>query len=185
MMDNSDLDLLNSYAGLGIPTPATQKMDKGDILDKIKPDLIIEVMRHKLMGEDLIKGAWRKIPSMKDRCVSEVCAWDMANLMLGVSSQNVALSKLNDREIRERTMEIVKTAQYMLLKNWKIYKIKGIDQLNFVHQLIISNTFITLKQPEGEGIRKLIKGTIQESRSVVDNQQSKKKGGFLEGLIRK
>ena len=160
------------------PPMSASRGDKADILDKIKPDLIVEILRHKLMGEELgANNKWIQIPALKGRAVTEVCAWDMANLMLSVSSQNVALSKLNDTEIRERTLSIVKTAQNMLLKNWKEYGIKGTDQLEFVHQIVMSNTFITLKQPENGGIRDLIKGTTTEQRQVSSLEQPKR--GFF------
>lgn len=152
--------------------------DKADLLDKIRPDVIVETLRHKLMGEHQINGKWEKIDALKNRAVSETCAWDMANLMLPASSQNVALSKLTNEEIRERTLSIVKTAQNMLLKNWREYGIKGTDQLEFVHQIVMSNTFISLKQPEGGGIRDLLKGTTQEQRSVISQEQMPRRGFF-------
>lgn len=150
--------------------------DKADLLDKIKPDLIVEVVRHRLMGEELVNGHWEKNPNLEDKSLTFRGAWDLANLMLGVSSQNVALSKLSDREIRARTLSIVKTAMYMCIRNWREYGIKGTDQLWFVYEIIISNTFITLKQPEGEGIRRLLMGTVSESRI---NTNAEQKGGLM------
>ena len=158
-------------------------MNKADILDKIKPDLIVEIIRHRLMGEDFINGEWVEIPALKQRALSSVGAWDLANLMLSVSSQNVALSKLNDEEIRSRTFEICKTAQNMCLKNWKVYGINGIDQLDFVHQIVYSNTFVTLKQPEGAGIRKMIIGTTAEVRNIQQNEGKQSPSGWFAGLL--
>lgn len=160
------------------PPMSSVGTDKADLLDKIKPDAVVEVLRHKMMGEELQNGKWNKIPALQNRAVSDVCAWDMSNLMLSASSQNVALSKLTNDEIRERTLSIVKTAQHMLLKNWKEYGIKGADQLEFVHQIIMSNTFITLKQPEGGGIRDLLKGTTSEQRQVVSQEPAQRRGFF-------
>ena len=156
----------------GYPPMGNMRSDKADLLDRIKPDAIVETIRHKLLGEELINGSWVKIEALQDRAITQKGAWDIANIMLGVSSQNVALSKLNDHEIRERTLAIVKTVQHMCLKNWKEYGIQGIDQLEFIHQIVMSNTFITLKQPENGGIRDLLKGTTQEStvRSLNDDR---------------
>ena len=158
--------------------PTLSKTDKADLLDKIRPERIVEILRNKLLGkEEDINGNWVVKPELKKRALTETGAHDISNIMLGVSSQNVALSRLNDHEIRERTLSIVKTVQHMLLKNWKEYGIQGVDQLEFVHQLVISNTFITLKQPEHGGIRELIKGITQETRNVTETQE--KKGGFF------
>ena len=151
--------------------------DKADLLDKINPSAIVETIRHKLMGEELVDGEWVKIQVLQERALTQKGAWDIANLMLGVSSQNVSISKLKDQEIRDRTLNLIKTVQYMCLKNWREYGIKGSDQLYFVHQIVFSNTFITLKQPEGEGIRKLIGGIIDERH--VQQMQEPKRGGFL------
>lgn len=139
------------------------RSDKADILDKINPDRIVETIRHKLMGEDFIGSKWVKIAHLQQRALTDVGAWDIANLMLPVSSPNVSISKLTDAEIKARSLSIAKTAQHMCLKNWKEYGIKGTDQLEFVHQIVFSNTFITLKQPQDGGIRDLIKGIAQES----------------------
>lgn len=153
--------------------PIGSRQDKGDILNAIKPDLIVEVIRHKLMGEELIDGVWKPNPALQSKAITKVGAWDLANLMLGVSSQNVSLSNLTDREVRERTLSIVKTAQDMMLKNWKAYGINGTDQMEFIHEIIMSNTFITLKQPQGEGIRKMITGITTENRQVITNKEER------------
>jgi len=159
------------------PSSITQK-EKADLLEKIDPTKVVEEIRHKFLGEALINGKWVKVQALQGRALSEKGAWDLSNLMLSVSSQNVSISKLNDREIRDRTLNIVKTAQYMCNQNWEEYGLKGTDQFHFIHQIIISNTFITLKQPEGEGIRKMIIGTLTESR-VQQSSPQNQRGGLL------
>lgn len=154
--------------------PTNIKGEKADLLDKIKPDLIVETLRHKLMGEVYINGVWKKLDSLKNRAVTEIGAWDLSNLMLGASSQNVSLSKLTNEEIRFRALSIAKTAQSMCLKNWKEYGIKGVDQLYFINEIVFTNTFITLKQPEGGGIRRLISDTTSESRNVSIQEQPRR-----------
>jgi len=158
------------------PPMAMQQTDKADLLEKIRPDLIVEVIRNRLLGKEFINGSWVTQPFLQDRALTEKGAWDIANLMLGVSSQNVSISKLSNDEIRERALSIAKTAQYMCLKNWKEYGIQGADQLYFIHELVFSNTFITLKQPEGEGIRKMLMGTITEQS--MKSEDNSRKGGF-------
>jgi len=166
---------VNLGGGPNYPPIGSTKSDKADLLDKIKPDLIVEVIRHKLMGEEFINNQWVKIQSLQDRAISELGAWELSNLMLSASSQNIALSKLKDHEIRDRTLSIVKTAQHMAIRNWIEYGITGSDQLEFIHEVIMTNTFITLKQPEGGGIRSLIKDTTNENRQVVTQESP---GGF-------
>ena len=153
--------------------------EKADLLERIKPDAIVEVIRHKLMGEEFIDGKWERIEAYQDRALSQKGAWEIANLMLPVSSQNVSISKLTNDEIRERTFNIAREAMLMCVKNWKEYGIIGADQLGLIHQIVFSNTFITLKQPEGEGIRKMLMGTIQEQNLRQDH--SEKKGWSLFG----
>jgi len=149
---------------------------KADLLDKIRPNKIVETIRHRLMGEININGKWVQQEHLKDRALSKTGAWDIANLMLSASSQNVAISKLKDYEIKLRALAIARTAQVSMVKNWKEYGIKGTDQLEYLHQIIFTNTFITLKQCENEGIRNLIKGTIAERQSFNDKQEAEANG---------
>lgn len=160
-----------------------QRNDKADLLEKIKPDLIVEIIRHKLMGEDMIDGTWQKIPELQNRALTKQGAWDISNLMLGVSSQNVSLSKLTDPEVRARTLNIVATAIMMCVRNREKYGISGTDQIDFVYQIVFSNTFITLKQPEGEGIRKLLMGTRSESHLHQESKETS--GGLISSLFRR
>lgn len=165
------------------PPTIIHQGDKADLLDKIRPDEIVEIIRNRLMGKDFINGEWTKIPALQARALTEVGAWDISNLMLAVSSRNVSISKLKDEEIRKRSLNICRQAQVMCLKNWKEYGIQGTDQLGFVHEIVISNTLITLKQPQDEGIRKLLMGTVQENRSLVSQEDVSKKG--LRGLFKR
>ena len=158
------------------------KQDKADLLDKIRPDVVVETMRHKLMGEDFIDGKWIKNNLLDAKALTPLGAWEISNLMLGVSSQNVSLSNLKEKDIKNRTLSIVNTALDMCLKNWKSYGIKGADQFSFIYEIVISNTFITLKQPENNGIRRLLQGTTQEVRSFSNVRQEP--SSFLSGLFR-
>lgn len=151
--------------------PVVLPSEKADLLEKIKPNLVIDVIFHKLLGEREINGMWVKDPALQSRALTKKGAWDIATLMTPVSSQNVALSKLKDHEIRLRALSIAKTAQFMCLRNWKEYGIKGTDQLYFVHEIVFSNTFITLKQPEGEGIRILLKNIASADFSPQVQEQ--------------
>lgn len=165
------------------PPYVAPRGDKADLLEKIKPDLIVDVIRHRLMGEEYIDGNWQQVSTLRARAVTEECAWDIANLMLAVSSQNVVISKLKDHEIKLRALSIARSAQEMLLRNWMRYGIRGTDQLQFVHEIVFSNSFITLKQSENEGIRSLLKGTTSEQRSVQLNQEPRDRRRW--GLFRR
>jgi len=155
------------------------RSDKADLLERINPEAIVETIRHRLMGEEFIDGKWVANPAFKERALTEKGAWEIANLMLPVSSQNVSISKLTNDEIRERTFNIAREAMLMCVKNWKEYGIIGSDQLGLIHQIVFSNTFITLKRPEGRGIRKMLMGTIQEQNLRQDTNE--KKGWSLFG----
>lgn len=169
-----------------IPSNHSTRQDKADLLDKIRPDAVVEVIKNKLMGYefDESKKKWVKNSVYAEFALTEIGATQIANLMLGVSSQNVSLSNLKDREIKERLMSIARTAQYLCIENWKQYGIQSASQLHFVHEIVFSNTLVVLKQPEGEGIRRLLQGTIQESR-VYNSQQNDKSGGLFQWIRRR
>jgi len=169
-----------------VPQGNAYKQDKGDILDKIRPDYIVEIIRHKLLGERFNNqtNKWEKVPELQKFALSELGAEQIANLMLAVSTQNSSISNLKDAEIKKRVMSIAKTAQYMAIENWLEYGIKRRNQLYFIHEIVFSNSLVVLKQPENEGIRRLIAGTIQESR-VYNASQEEKKGGLFGMFKRK
>ena len=174
-----------NIGGSSIPY-VQSKGDRADLIDKIKPDLIVEVIRLRLLGYDCRGGKWIRStdPKILKSCLTEKGAWDITNLILSVSNQNTSISKLTNEEIRTRALNICKSAQYLMIKNYLDYNIIGVDQLEYYHNIIFNMVFIILKQPEGEGIRKLIAGTIQENRNI-GNQETRGIAGVLGGLFGK
>ena len=152
-------------------TPLALPSREADLLDKIQPSLIIEVIKHSLLGEVELNGKWVKDPYLQDRALTKKGVHDIIGLMIPVSSQNVSLSKLKDNEIRARALAIARCAQEMCLRNWKEYGIKGTDQLRFVHEIVFSNSFITMKQPQDEGIRKLLANTTTGEINAQPEEQ--------------
>lgn len=162
--------------------PMMAPSEKADLLDKIRPDLVIEVIRYKLMGQEMINGRWREVPALKNRKLTQLGAWEITNLMFPASTTNVSISKIKDADIRKRTESIVHTALRMCLRNWKEYGITGSDQIHFVKEVVQTNTFVTLKQPDEGSIQNLIKGTTHEQRMVSSEE---KKPNWLASVIRR
>jgi hypothetical protein len=127
---------------------------------------MVEIIRHRLLGEEYINNKWTIVEALRDRKLSDEGAWEIANLMLGVSSINISLSKLTDREIKERAYRIAKSAQIMLINNWKRYGIKNVGQFYYVHEIIFSNTLAVLKQADEASIQELLKVIVYENRNV-------------------
>lgn len=165
----------------GNAPPLAFPSEKADLLDKIQPTKVIELVYHRLMGEVEINGKWVKVPELQAEALTRRGAWDIATLMTPVSSQNVSLSKLKDHEIRARALSIAKTTQEKCLTNWKEYGIKSPSHLRFIHELVFSNTFITLKQSQDEGIRNLLKNTMTGEIAPIQEEQ----GGMIQNLFRK
>ena len=122
-------------------------------------------------------GDWVIRDELKENAISEVGAWQIANLLLSVANPNVSISKLTDKEIRTRAYHLTETAVKMLLSNWKTYAIYNSAQIEYVAEIVFSIAFITLKQPEGEGIRKMITGTRTETHNI--HEMSERKGGLI------
>lgn len=160
-----------------VPMGAMQRNDKADLLEKIRPDLYVEFMRHKLLGErwDEQTQKWIAIPALQKDALSEEGAEQIANLMLAPSSPSTSISSLNDREIKRRAYELTRTAILMCVENYVLYKMKHQTQFNFVREVVFTNALVVLKQPENEGIRRLIAGTIQETRHF-DNKPDERGG---------
>ena len=159
--------------------------EKADLLDKIRPEEVVEQIRQRLMGKEwsFVQNKWLDNPALEAISLTEVGAYSITNLIFPASTRNVALSNLKDEEIKKRLLSLVRTGMKMCLDNWEEYGIRSVAQLYFVKEIIYTNTLVSLKQPEGEGIRRLLNSTLQESR-VVSTYGEEKKAGVL-GLFRK
>jgi len=143
------------YEAPAIPYPVDGG-GRADLLDKIRPEKIIEVIKNKLMGRelDLSTNTWKDNPVLSESAVSELCANDMSILILSVSNPNTSISKLKDQEIRKRAYSITETAVSMLITGWSRYKITNASQLAYVSDILYSLAFITMKQAEQRGHKK-------------------------------
>jgi hypothetical protein len=146
---------------------------RAELIDKIKPELMVEIIRHKLLGEEFINNRWVELKALKNRRLTQIGAWEISNLMLGVSSINISMSKLTDREIKERAYRIAKSAQILLISNWKEYGVHDIGQFYYVHEIVFSNTLAVLKQADMASIQELLKATIYENRNISTPQKEK------------
>jgi len=70
----------------------------------------------------------------------------------------------------------------MCLRNWREYGIRSPDQIFFVKEVILSNSFITLKQPENAGVRGFIQGTSSETKMI---HEQPKKEGMISSIFRR
>lgn len=173
-MPGNDEIVMIPFPGGGNALPVPQRSDRADLIDKIKPEQMVEIIRHRLLGEEYVNGAWKAVPALKNRALTEIGAWEIANLMLGVSSINISISKFTDREIKARLLRIAKTAQYLLISNWREYGLKNTSQQYYVHEIVFTNSLAVLKQADDASIQELLKGTVQENRNV--NQAPKETG---------
>jgi hypothetical protein len=166
--------------GRGTPfyQPMIMPSEKSDLYDKIRPEEVIETVKYLFMGYqyDKMKQQWILNPLMSSIALSEVGANHLTTLLFPVSNKSVSISKLTDNEIRERTKSLNRTAMRMCLYYWYEYGIKSPATLFYVKEVILSISFITLKQPEDAGVRKFIQGSTQENKII--QEQPKKEGGF-------
>lgn len=164
-------------SGGGMAVPQLSPQAKAELIDKIKPEAMVEVIRQRLLGREwnATKKEWLPVPALKDRKLSEIGAWEISNLMLGVSSINISVSKLNDKKIRERLFRIARSAQKMMISNWKLYGITNTAQFHYVHEIVFSNTMGVLEQAGDGSIQELLKATVYEQRNITAPQ--KEQGG--------
>lgn len=163
----------------GLPS-GMMRGDRADLIEKIKPEQVVEIIRQKLLGNDLIDGIWKPNPALKSRSLSEVGAWELSNLMVGTASLNTSISKLQDFEIKRRILSIATTAQKMCVQNFHAYNITSTSQLNFVHEIIFTNGLMVLKQAHNASIQNLLMGTMTETR-LVHNEI--KKPGIIKRIF--
>jgi hypothetical protein len=154
--------------------------DKADIIDKIRPEKVVELLRRRLMGEvqDSQTGKWAKHPALQKNSLNESGAWDLANLMLAVSNPNTSISKLDDKTIRRRAYEIMNAGVKKMITHMKDYGITNIAQLNYVSEILFSVSFITMKQADNEGIRKMITSIRTENHNITSMDKDTKRSLF-------
>lgn len=169
--------------GAGMAVPQFSPQMKAELIDKIKPEAMVEIIRNRLLGKEWDGSKWVEVEALKTHKLTERGAWEIANLMLGVSSINISISKLNDREIKERAYRIAKSAQYLLISNWKEYGIKNTSQFYYVHEIVFSNTLAVLKQADEASIQELFKSTVYETRNVGDRYQKESQGNKISRML--
>lgn len=151
--------------------PSSPPSNKSDLLEKIKPELVAEAIRQRLLGRELINGSWIDIPALKSRRLSETGAFEISNLILGTSSLNVSISKWDSQKINKRLRGITKSLMINLLSNWQEYGIKDASQYYFIKEIVFTNCMGVFNQADGASIQELLKGTVSENRYVATEQK--------------
>lgn len=160
--------------------PQPQKSDRADLIDKIKPDVIVEIIRQRLLGNEWDGTNWKPVNALKEYALTERGAWEISNLMLGVSSINTSISKLKEEVIKSRLKRIARDAQILLVAHWREYGIKNTAQFYYVHNLVFTNALVVLFQAGDGSIQELLKGTVYENRNI---NTEKKESGKLRRLL--
>ena len=180
MSDEQPQILFMGGGGGSVPVPP--KSDRADMIEKIDPSKIVETIRHRLLGEELIDGKWTFKMELKKFALTERGAWEISNLMLGISSINTTVSKVKEEVIRQRLRMLARDCQYMLIANWKEYGITNTAQMHFIHNVVFTNAMMVLFQAGDGSIQELIKGTVQENRNISTERKEPGKWKRLLGL---
>jgi len=186
---------LNSYP----PSPAPAQDSKADLLDKIKPEFAVEVIKQTLMGNEWNEEQGKWIPNRNIRgeifvdgkwekqkgasyALSEFGAMKIASLVYPACSQNASLSNLKEEKINRRLLNIIKALCKMMLDYHDRMPIESVAQLYHIKEIVYTLVWVSLTQSEHEGIRRLINSTISESRNVSTYGEDKQ--GMFSGLFR-
>lgn len=155
-----------------VPVPSRQ--GQADLIEKIKPEGLVEAIRHRLLGEEFNGSEWVSVHGLKEFALSQDGAWEISSLMSGTSSINTTISRYKEEVIKSRLRRVAKEAQIMMIGNWRRYGIKSVSQFYFVHSLIFSNTLAVLSQAGDGSIQELFKVTVNENRNI--NTEKKEPG---------
>jgi len=170
-----------------VPVPQEQKQEsmpgygprldsRADLMDKIRPDLVVDDIYHMLQGEIKQKGSWTKID--QDKALTPEGARAICTLLFASSSQNTSLATLDDQDIRRIVIGNVADAMKLCLSNMKAYGIKSKDQLYFVKNIVKNNTFFVAKQAQDGALRNGLLRTQLELRQFQQQQTSQ--GGKID-----
>ena len=158
------------------------RTDKADVMDKIRPEDVVEKLKHELMGEEWDGDKWVKNANLANVCLTEKGAKGVAMWMLPVSSKNVAFSNLTKDEIKWRILDMANGAVEDCVDNWVDWGVHSPTQLHFVYSAVYSNSMFALKQAQDNGMRRMIQSIITELRSYSNFDASK--SGILSGLFK-
>lgn len=158
------------------------RTDKADVMDKIRPEDVVERIKHELMGEEWNGEKWVMNPNLANVCLTEKGAKGVAMWMLPVSSKNVAFSNLTKEEIKWRVLDMANGAVEDCIDNWVDWGVHSPTQLHFVHSAVFSNSMFALKQAQDNGMRRMIQSIITELRSYSNFDAGK--SGILAGLFK-
>lgn len=170
--------------GMQYYQPTIMASEKADLYDKINPSDVVNTIKYQLMGFKYYpeERRWKKDITMQNTCLTETGATQVATFMLPLSSKNVSITSLKGDEIKARIKALIREVMYSCLRNWKEYGMKTPAHFNLVKSVVLSNTFITLKQPENAGVRRFMQGTTQEQRLI---QEQPRQNGIIGGLFRR
>jgi hypothetical protein len=170
-------------AGQQYYQPTIMASEKADLYDKINPSDVVNTIKYQLMGYqyDPQRRIWIKNIAMQHITLTEVGATQVATFMLPLSSKNVSITNLKADEIQARIKALMRELMYTCLRNWKEYGMKTPAHFYLVKSVVLSNTFITLKQPENAGVRKFMQGTTQEQHLISEQPRQ----GIIGGLFRR
>jgi len=168
---------------MNVPYPM-QRTEKADIIDKIRPEDVVEKLKHELMGEEFVEGRWVPDPDLQAFSLSKRGAKAVAKWMLPVSSKNVAFSNLTEREIKFRVLSIANGAVDECIDNWMDYGVKSPTTLDYVWNAVFSNSLVALKQCQDNGMRRMMMSIITELSMQSNMPGDSKAGGFWNTLFK-
>lgn len=143
--------------------PIANPSDRADILRAISPERHPELMRSRFLGEALDSNGNPVKVTLPDICkLSEVGAWDITTTMLSVGSIGTSISKLDDKEIKQRLHRIVKEVLYKSLARWRVYNINDVSMFYTIKEVIFTQGLTVLKQADDASIQDLIKAVKHE-----------------------
>jgi hypothetical protein len=162
----------------GVPVP--QRSDRADLVDKIKPDPVVELCRHMLLGEEWTGNKWEKVRALQDNSLTELGAWKIASELQGIANVSTMTSKYKEQMIKGRLRRIAFNVQIQLVGNWREYGVKNISQFYSVHNLIFSICMAVLFQAGDGSIQDLL-GKIKSENTNISSD--KKEPGKLRRIL--
>lgn len=152
--------------GMSTGVPQQQRSDRADFIDKIKPEIVAENLRQKLLGKHFINGEWKELESLKEWKLTEVGAESISNLLLGVSTISTTISIYKEHMIRNRLRNLAKAYAIISVTNREAYGFRNHSHILLIYQIFFSSALAVLQQAENGSIQELLKGTVHEQRNV-------------------
>lgn len=161
--------------------------DTASIIEKIDPTIVVERIKHKLLGEyfDNEKQEWKRIiisyedkertkPIYKKPFINREGVENICSAFESVVNANASMSNLKEVEINRILHNFGYSLADFLLFNCDEFDV-DIEKVDVLFWMVVNNAAFTLKRAYNEGERRFLRTSVRSTETIkLGTQESEK-----------